>query len=102
MSKMQREKGKRIELEIVNLFKAWGLKSLRVPLSGATEYASGDVDVYLQRRAAPLIGEVKARKAGFKQLTAWLGDNDFLVVRPDRGEPMFVLPVETMRELMTR
>ena len=102
MSKMQRDKGKRIELEIVNLFKAWGLRSLRVPLSGATEYAKGDIDVYLDHRDAPMVGEVKARKAGFKQLTSWLGDNDFLVVRPDRGEPMFVLPVETMRELMTR
>jgi Holliday junction resolvase len=108
VSKMQRDKGKRIELEIVHLFEAWGLRAMRVPLSGATSFSKmdmtlkGDVDVYLPRRDAPLVGEVKARKAGFKQLTSWLGDNDFLVVRPDRGEPMFVLPVETMRELMTR
>lgn len=102
MSKMQRDKGKRIELEIVNLFRDWGLKAMRVPLSGATEYAKGDVDLYLFCRDAPLVAEVKSRKNGFKQLTSWLGDNDFLVVRPNNGPPMFVLPVETMRELCTR
>ena len=102
MSKMQRDKGARIEREIVALFQSWGLKALRVPLSGATTYAKGDVDVYLANRDAPLIAEVKSRKDGFKQLTSWLGEFDMLVVRPNNGPPMFVLPVETMRELMTR
>jgi len=102
MGKMQRDKGKRVELQIVNLFKSWGLKSMRVPLSGATEYAKGDIDVYIDGRDAPLIGECKARKSGLTQITGWLGENDFLVVRTDNNPPMFVLPVDTMKELMTR
>jgi|10_taG_2_1085330.scaffolds.fasta_scaffold01380_2 hypothetical protein len=102
MGKMQRDKGKRVELECVNLFKSWGLHSIRVPLSGATEYAKGDIDLYLTGRDAPLVGEVKARKSGFKQVTDALGENDFLVVRLDKREPIFILPVSTMKELLTR
>ena len=102
MGKMQRNKGKRVELEIVNLFKSWGLRAMRVPLSGATEYAKGEIDVYPKNRDAPLIGEVKARKSGYKTVIDALGENDFLVVRIDKKEPFFVLPLETMKELMTK
>ena len=102
MGKMQRNKGKRVELELVNLFKSWGLHAVRVPLSGATEYAKGDIDVYISQRDAPLVGEVKARRSGFKTVTDALGENDFLVIRIDQKPPLFVLPLETMKELLTK
>jgi hypothetical protein len=61
-----------------------------VPLSGAARGRfGGDVSV-------PLLGvdrriEVKARRNGFAQLYAWLGDHDFLILKADRKEPLVVL-----------
>jgi Holliday junction resolvase len=48
MSKLSRDKGARIEREIVAAHKALGIKSERVPLSGASRYQGNgsDVDVY--------------------------------------------------------
>ena len=91
-----RDKGCRVEREIVNLHRAMGVHADRVPLSGAAGGRfSGDVDVYVAGRdAAPLVTEVKARKsgAGFVTLEKWLGENDALFLRRDNASPMVVLP----------
>jgi hypothetical protein len=48
MSKLSRDKGARIERGIVAAHEALGIKSERVPLSGASRYQGNgsDVDVY--------------------------------------------------------
>ena len=102
MGKASRDKGNRRERELVNDFKAWGLKAMRVPLSGATEYAKGDIDVYKAGRDAPFIVELKARKAHPKYLTEWLGDFDMLALKSDKQERLYVLPEKTLRELLTQ
>jgi Holliday junction resolvase len=93
MSKMQRDKGARIEREIVDLHRALGIHAERVPLSGAVRYQGNgaDVDIYpFGRDAAPLVGEVKARAngEGFATLDRWLGDNDLLFLRRNGAEPL--------------
>ena len=46
--------------------------------------------------------EVKARKEGkgFTLLNRWLGDNDMLIVKEDRQEPMVVLPWSTYKKFI--
>jgi hypothetical protein len=97
MSKMQRDKGARIEREIVDAHKRIGLKAERYPLSGASHFrGSGhDIDIYIfGTDAAPAVTEVKSRGngKGFTMLERWLGSYDALFLRRDRQEPMVVLP----------
>jgi hypothetical protein len=107
MGKMSRDKGARIEREIVNLHTTLGIKAERVPLSGSTRYQGNvaDVDIYAYGPdAAPLICEIKARNdgAGFKLLERWLGDHDALFLRRDRKPPLVVLPIQTWERLIYR
>jgi Holliday junction resolvase len=62
-----RQKGNRIERELVQLHKDIGVHCERYPLSGASRFlGSGhDLDVYARGRdEAPFVAEVKARKNG--------------------------------------
>ena len=78
-----------MEREIVRRFRAEGIPALRVPLSGATEHSKGDIEIL--RDVLTQIGEVKARKDFPKWMPKFLGDNDFLVLRPDKQEPMVIM-----------
>jgi Holliday junction resolvase len=107
MSKSQRDKGLRIEREIVALHQAIGVHSERYPLSGASRFrGSGhDVDIYsFGKDSAPIVGEVKSRKdgGGFIQLERWLGEYDALFLRRDRAEPLIVLPWRTWATLLSK
>ncbi len=107
MSRASRDKGRRIEREIVARHAALGVKAERVPLSGAARYQGNgaDVDVYaFGQDAAPLVGEVKARGngAGFTTLERWLGDSDILFLRRDRADPLIVLPWSAWARLLGR
>ena len=97
MTRLSRDKGQRIERELVHLHHAAGIPASRVPLSGAAggEYAD---DLHL----LDLTAEVKARKdgSGFKQLEAWLGEHDLLFLRRDRQRPLVVLSWSTYLTLM--
>jgi Holliday junction resolvase len=106
MSRASRDKGPRIEREIVALQAELGIKAERVPLSGAARYQGNgaDIDVYgFGEDAAPLVGEVKARGngEGFTTLERWLGDSDVLFLRRDRAEPMIVLPWRAWAQLLS-
>ena len=89
-----RAKGNRVEREIVHAFQDLGIPAERVPLSGAAGGSySGDIIINNQLRA-----EVKARKegTGFSLLYRWLADNDMLIVKQDRHQPLVVMPVEKL------
>jgi len=88
-----RQKGNRVEREIVRLLQDAGFAAERVPLSGSAggSYV-GDITVPLLRR--DLVCEVKARRHGFQQLYGWLDGRDLLIVRADRCQPLVVLPLE--------
>jgi Holliday junction resolvase len=104
VGKASRDKGARVEREMVDRHKAIGIHAARVPLSGAAGGRfSGDVDVYaFGADAAPLVSEVKARKdgAGFATLERWLGDNDLIFLRRDRADPLVVLPWSTWQRML--
>lgn len=95
--KRSRDKGNRIEREIVNLHKDLGFQAERVPLSGAAGGSyKGDMVVENLR------AEVKARAngEGFKTIEGWLGENQLLFLRKNNAKPMIVMPWETYIMLM--
>lgn len=101
MGKMSRDKGNLYERELVNAFRDIGLAAQRVPLSGATDYAKGDVEVTAGFDGKTIYrGECKRRASLPKFLTESLGDNDFLALREDRGKTLIVLRLETFAELL--
>ena len=107
MAHPSKSKGDRIERQLVAAHNDAGVYAERVDarLGQFSASKSHDIDVYpYGRDAAPLCGEVKARKdgAGFATLERWLGDNDFLVLRRDRAEPMVVVPWAVWIKLVKR
>jgi Holliday junction resolvase len=106
MSKAQRDKGARIERELVNLHETMGIHAERYPLSGASRFRGEghDIDVYaFGVDETPLVAESKARGKGdgFRLLERWLADFDMLFLRRDGDKPLVVLPWETYNEIMT-
>jgi hypothetical protein len=91
-----RDKGNRVELEIVKLHDEIGVSAERYPLSGASRFrGSGhDLDIYAEDDCPPLHAEVKARKdgKGFTVIENWLGDYDMLFLKSNRKKPLVVLP----------
>jgi Holliday junction resolvase len=92
-----RQKGSRIEREIVERHQALGVGAERYPLSGASRFRDSghDVDIYpFGKETAPLVAEVKARKGGqgFAQLERWLGTYDLLFLRRNHADPLVVMP----------
>ena len=96
---MSRNKGGRVERELVNKLKDAGIAAERVPLSGAAG-GSYSGDMLIQ---GTLIAEVKARKegAGFKTLEGWLGDNDMLLLKRNNADPMAVMPWDVLVTYLT-
>lgn len=98
MGKKSRDKGNRIEREIVNLLQEVGIAAERVPLSGATKgRCTGDVWVPVKNVDRVL--EIKCRADGFKQIYDWLSGHYGLVIRRDRDEPLIVLRFSEFAEL---
>jgi Holliday junction resolvase len=102
-----RQKGDRIEREIVERHSAIGIHAERYPLSGASRFrGSGhDIDIYLLGKdQAPIKAEVKGRKngAGFLTLENWIGEYDALFLRKDRTDPMVVIPWRVWAQLVER
>lgn len=101
MGKMSRTKGAVYERELVNDFKAKGLFAQRVPLSGATAYAKGDVEVTAGYDGKTIYrGECKRRAALPEWIDKALGENDFLAMREDRGSTLIVLRLDTFGDLL--
>lgn len=105
MGKSERDKGNRIEREIVEAHRKIGVWADRVPLSGAVRYRGEghDVNIYpLGADEVAFSAEVKARAsgAGFTMLEKWLADYDLLFLRRDRAEPLVVVPWNTWVTLM--
>jgi hypothetical protein len=85
-----RDRGNRLGRALIHALENAGFAVERVPLGGAAGGRfGGDLSV-------PILGvdrrvEVKAHANGFRKLYQWLGDDDFLIVRADRSEPLVIL-----------
>jgi hypothetical protein len=103
--KRHRQKGDRIEREIVAWHRSIGIHAERYPLSGATRFrGSGhDLDLYIfGREEAPAVTEAKGRKdgAGSKLIRRWLGENDQLILKENREDFLVVMPRRTYERLV--
>ena len=94
MGKKSRRKGYRGEYQLVKKLREAELDAKRVPLSGQTEYAKGDVVV------EGLVGEVKLRKDGFRQIYKWLENRDILFAKADRKEYLSIMRLETLIKIL--
>ena len=113
MGKLSRDKGARIEREIVLLHRKIGVAAERVPLSGGAAYQGNmeDVDIYPDGLdEAPLCCQVKGMKTprGCKGVIDALGEADALFMRfdaPPGGQvapPIVVMPWATWERLLNR
>jgi|TARA_R110002020_G_scaffold36666_2_gene110408 hypothetical protein len=97
MGKSQREKGLRIEREIVNKLRAFGVPAERVPLSGAAGGSyTGDLLVSGEK------AEVKGRKdgTGFALLYRWIEGVKYLIVKTDREQPLVVMELDQFASIL--
>ena len=95
MSITQRNKGARIEREIVHLHQDAGIPAEKI---SRARYTGPDLKI-----ADQFLAEVKARKTGegFKQLEAWLGDEAALLfLRRNRATPLVCVRWETYVSLL--
>lgn len=100
MGKMSRDKGATFEREIVSRARDFGLAAQRVPLSGATSYAKGDVEIIPGFAASPWTFECKRRRELPTWLLEALGDNAGLILRADRRHAVAIIPLATLFELL--
>lgn len=98
--KRNRQRGAEFERELVNLFRAHGLKSERVPLSGATTYAKDDVVVVPSFENEPWRGECKRKASVPKWITDALGECQFMAMRGDKQEALVVIRATLFAELL--
>jgi hypothetical protein len=100
MGKMQRNKGSRVEREMVALMQNHNITCERVPLSGAMHYQGngGDIDIYASD--IYLQAEVKSRaKSLWKTLVNWLSGSDVLILKANREDPYVFMPMRVFIEL---
>jgi len=89
-----RQKGARAERALVRFLQERGFAAEKTSRTG---YRGHDLTV-------PLLGvdrrvEVKCRGNGFRELYAWLGGADLLMVRSDRREPLVIVPMRLAAEI---
>lgn len=93
-----RNKGARVEREVVHICQESGIAAERVPLSGAAGGSyKGDVSMPVLGRDVTL--ECKARANGFKQIYDWMADNYGVVLRADRKQPLICIRLTDFVEL---
>ncbi len=92
-----RRKGNRVEREVLALMREAGLEARKVPLSGSAPDYPGDLEVVVPGLGRVLV-EVKARKR--VGLEAWLEGRGLLVLKPDRRQPLAVLPLQALLALI--
>lgn len=95
--KAPREKGNRLERLIVAILTAAGLDAKRVPLSGSMRGFKGDVVCTILGQ--PLKIEAKSRRKGFEFIYNALGQNDCLVIKTDRSDPLIIMPLRRLANL---
>lgn len=88
-------KGDNEERAVVNLHREYGVHAERTLEKGARSDGSAtwDIDLYINGiDDAPLIGECKNQKQIGDYIWNWLGENDFLTIRKNRKERLYILP----------
>ena len=92
------QKGYRLENQTRLYLCEGGLDCKRVPLSGAGD-EKGDLRLVVERLERLLRGECKSRAKLAEWIVNALGENDFVVLKQDRGETLVMVRLPLFREL---
>lgn len=98
-------KGDSEERSIVNLHRDWGFRAERTLEKGARSDGSAtwDIDIYaFGEHETPLIGECKCRESIGDWVWKYLGENDFLTLRKNRKQRLYVMPENIWKRLLDR
>lgn len=95
-----KRKGTDFERQCVNKLKDIGVNARRVPLSGAG-HEKGDV-IFEKVKGVFTAIECKWRKSGFKQIYDWIGPFEYLIIKADRKEPLWVVRESEMLRMLRR
>ena len=101
--KGRRVKGSREERAVVAMHRELGFKCERTLEGGARSDGSHTYDIDLYARGedgAALIGECKIKAQGYKTIYDELSINDFLTIRADNKERLYVVPERVWKELI--
>ena len=97
-----KQKGTRVERQIVQLFKDAGIEARRVPGSGAFQFSQSskekDITAQIGGRRWDIECKARANGEGFKVLDGWLGSSDLLVLKQDRQAPMVFMTLDKFLE----
>lgn len=93
-------KGDREERDVVNTHLRWGFQCERTLESGARSNSPVTWDINLHTENETLKGECKVRANGFKEIYKWMEERDFLTLRADRKERLYVVPERVWKELI--
>ena len=91
------QKGYRLENQTRIYLCEGGLDCKRIPLSGAGD-EKGDLKL-ITGWGTLMRGECKSRSKLASWIVNALGENDFLVLKEDRGEPLVMLRLSTFRDM---
>lgn len=94
-----KQKGDREERAVVNKFLELGYECERTLESGARSNSKVTWDINLQAHRL-LKGECKIRKDGFKQIYDWMQGRDFLTIRSNNKERLYVVSEDVFIELL--
>jgi hypothetical protein len=95
-------KGNRAERNLVKTLQLAGIAAERTPLSGAVRSSrfGGGYDVRIPFGNQAMRAEVKHHANGFRRLYKWLQPVDIVVVKADYSEPLAILPLKRLMELI--
>ncbi len=99
MGKFSRDKGARVERNIVHQLSGAGIIAERVPLSGSMG-GSFTKDISVEVMGKRKAFEVKARADGFKEIYKWLKGAAGLFLKADRQHTLVVLRFDDWAELV--
>lgn len=94
MGKKSKNKGYRGEHNLVGILRKHKIDARRIPLSGATEFARGDLLI------EGMTAEVKLRRKGFKEIYKYLEGRDLLFIKADRKEYLCIMQIERFINLL--
>lgn len=102
MTNKNKLRGDTLEREVVNKMRSEGFTCVRTLERGARPDGSDtwDIDLYPDPQGAAMIGECKRKKTGFKFIYDSLGKNDFLVIKQDRQERLYIVPEDVFIRML--
>jgi hypothetical protein len=100
MPNRNKQRGDELERQVVNFLRDQGYICERTLERGARSDGSPTWDIDLDIAGHKLKIECKRKKRGFQFIYDSLGDNDILILKQDRNNPLYVVSETLLLELL--